>query len=406
MSFKIPSNIMPRRRYVDRLLPYVGKNVIKVLTGLRRVGKSYIMFLIMRYIQEHFPQVKIVYINLESLEYDAIRDYRDLAAYIDSQIEGAAQSAIFIDEIQEVQSFEKILRSLLLREGVDLYVTGSNSKLLSSELATVLTGRYIEIQVNSLSYPEFLDFHRLDNSDASLEKYMRYGGMPYLVNLALDDQVAYEYLHTVHSSIVYRDVVERFSIRNINFLERLVAYLADAVGNIFTSKKISDYLKSQGGAVQPGTVQIYADYLAQAYIVSKARRYDIAGKRLFEIGEKYYYGDVGLRNSLVGFKPQARGQVVENLVYNHLKYLGYNVDIGMDGVREIDFVASRNGEIRYVQACLSLDREATVEREFGNLIRIADNYPKYVVSLDASFSGTYEGVIHLSLRDFLACEDI
>ena len=404
MEVQIPANLIPRQRYLDRLKPFIGKNIIKVLTGQRRVGKSYILFLVMKHIMNTDSDVNIIYINLEDLAFDFIKTYIDLNGYIESQLHAQKKNAIFIDEIQNIGSFEKVVRSLLLKPDVDIYITGSNSRMLSGELSTVLTGRYIELKVNSLAYTEFLQFHNLDDSEDSIGKYMKFGGMPYLTHLPLEENIAFEYLNTLHSSIVYRDVVERFAIRNTNFLQRLVQFTADNIGNLFTGKSISDFLKSQGTTMTPNLIITYMDYLCQAFLINKIARYDLVGKRYFEIGEKYYYSDIGLRNAITGWRPQSRGQIIENLVYCQLEYLGYDISIGVNGTAEIDFVATKDNEKIYVQAALYLIDEKTVNREFGNLMKINDNYPKYVVSLEKGNFNSYLGITHISLHDFLKAD--
>ena len=306
-----------------------------------------------------------------------------------------------IDEVQEVSEFEKALRSLALDENNDIYVTGSNAKMLSGELATYLGGRYIEFTIYSLSYPEFLQFHELENSDESYGLYTRYGGLPYLMHLKLEDEIVFEYLKSIYSTIVYRDVVSRYALRNTDFLERLLLFLADNVGSIFSAKGISDYLKSQRVTLGVNQILTYIDHFANAFIISCVDRYDIVGKRIFEVGNKYYFENLGIRNVITGFKLQDQGKILENIVYNHLLYQGYKVSVGVLEKQEVDFIGEREGEKVYVQVALQLNDETTIQREFGNLLKIEDNYPKIVVSQDLFHGNTYEGIQYLGIRDFL-----
>lgn len=307
---------------------------------------------------------------------------------------------IFIDEIQDISEFEKALRSLLLDTNNDIYITGSNAKMLSGELATYLSGRYIECNVYSLSYTEFLSFHNIPDEDDSLELYIKFGGLPYLINLPLTDQ-AFEYIYSVYSTIVYRDVVSRYNLRNSGFLEKLVLFLADNIGSLFSAKKISDFLKSQNTRIAPNQIQQLSTYLANAYIIHEVSRYDIAGRRIFEIGNKFYFENTGIRNVVVGYSLKDRGKLLENVVYNHLVYSGYDVKVGSFHAQEIDFVCEKNNERLYVQVALRLDEKATIDSEFGNLLNIKDNYPKIVVTGDRFEGNTYEGIKHLFIRDFL-----
>ncbi|MGV3763851.1 ATP-binding protein [Parapedobacter sp.] len=397
---EVPANIIPRDHYLQQVLPFVGKNLIKVLTGQRRVGKSYLLFQLMRHILQQEPSASVIYINKEDLRFDAIRNANDLNDYVTAHLRKGQRNYIFIDEIQDIENFEKALRSLLLSTENDLYITGSNATMLSGELATYLSGRYIEFTVYSLSYPEFLRFHGLADEDTHLELYLRFGGLPYLVNLPLADH-AFEYIKGVYSTIVYRDVVSRFNIRNTQFLEKLIQFLAGQIGSLFSAKRISDFLKSQRVNLAPNQIQQYVSYLASAFIIHEVGRYDLIGKRIFEIGNKYYFENTGIRNVISGYTAADRGKLLENVVYNHLRFCGYSVKVGVLHALEIDFMGERRGEKVYVQVVLSLAEQETIAREFGNLLKIDDNYPKYVVS-NESFSGnTYQGIIHLTIREFL-----
>lgn len=392
---------IPRPHYLDRILPYVDKSVIKVLTGQRRVGKSYILKSIEELIRQTEPEANIICINLEDFAFSHITDATVLNSEITARLSGSGKNYIFIDEVQEIGGYDKIIRSLALNPQNDIYVTGSNSAMLSSEIASRLAGRSIEIRIHPLSYAEFLEFHSLTDSDETLDTYLRYGGMPYLRNLPLRSTWM-EYLEGIVDALVYRDIVSRHSIRNNDFLQRMLMFLADNTGQLFTAKRIADYIKSQrvGGTVT--SVQSYVDYICEAYLVNKVRRWDIEGKRLFEIGEKYYFEDIGIRNAIIGYRPMDIGGIMENAVYNKLISDGYAVKVGIISKgREIDFVAEKGGETRYIQVAVRVDDAATAEREFGNLEDIADNYCKELVTLHDSVPNTHKGIRMSSLREFL-----
>ncbi len=401
MTTKYPKSIV-RPLYIDRVSPFIGKNLIKVFTGQRRVGKSYLMFQIIDLIRERDKRAHIIYINKEDLAFSEIRNAVHLNDYVLQHKSENQISYVFIDEIQEIENFEDALRSLLLDEQIDLYCTGSNAQLLSGDIAGRLSGRFIEINVYSLTYIEFLEFHQLEDSDSTLWSYMKYGGLPYLRHLALDENIVFEYLKNIYSTIVFRDIINRYAVRNTVFLEQLVLFLASNTGRIFSAKKISDFLKSQKINIAPNQVQLYIQHLTNAFLVHQVKRYDIEGKRLFEIGEKYYFENLGIRNALWGYRVEDMGKMMENVVYNHLLSEGYVVHVGVLGSNEIDFVAEKKGEKLYVQVALSLTEEKTIEREFGNLQKISDNYPKMVVTMDQFEGNTIEGIRAINLRSFLS----
>ncbi len=401
MSFKTPTTIVKREDYLKRVFPFIGKNLIKVFTGQRRVGKSYLLFQIMDYVLERDPQATIVYINKEDIAFSAIQTAQDLHDYVLQQKTSTSKTYVFIDEIQDIENFETALRSLLLHEDLDLYCTGSNAKLLSGDIAGYLSGRAIEIVVYSLSYTEFLVFHSLKDTDKTLEMYFKYGGLPYLKNLVLEEAVVFEYLKNIYNTIVYRDIINRFPIRNVLFLEQLVLFLASNIGSLFSAKKISDFLKSQHINMASNQVQTYSDYLVNAFLIHRVSRYDLIGKRIFETGEKYYFENLGIRNALWGYRLEDRAKIMENVVYNHLLFRGYQVQVGNWGSLEIDFVAQRAGEKLYLQVALSINEPQTMEREFGNLMKINDNFPKVVITLNGFQGNTHEGILAIDLRSFL-----
>ncbi|MBA4299542.1 hypothetical protein SAMN03080617_02724 [Algoriphagus alkaliphilus] len=397
----LPKEIFERPIYLDRIWPFVGKGLIKVFTGQRRVGKSYILFQLIRKIQTDFPDASIIYINKEDLEFSFLNSAEELHRFIKDKKEAGKVNYVFIDEIQDIEGFQDALRSLLLDEELDLYCTGSNANLLSGDIAGLLSGRFIEIKVYSLSYMEFLHFHQLEESDVSLQKFLKFGGLPYLRHLELVDSVVFEYLKNIYNTILYRDVVNRNSIRNTVFLERLVLYLANNTGSLFSANKIAAFLKSQQVKIAPNQVQAFLSYLTNAFLIHKVSRFDLVGRRLFEIGDKYYFENLGIRHGIWGFRPEDLGKILENAVYNQLLISGYDVKVGVIGDREVDFVCHKDGETLYVQVALSIKEPATIQREFGNLQLIADNYPKVVITLDEFDGNSFEGVMHLSLKEFL-----
>lgn len=391
-----------RPKYLERIKPFIGKQIIKVLVGQRRVGKSFLMYEIMDYLKQEDPSINIIYIDKEQNEFRDIVNYQDLLDYLKG-ILSKGNNAIFIDEIQDVEEFERALRSLYSKPNIDLYVTGSNAKMLSGELATFLSGRYIQIPVFSLTYTEFLSFHKLIDISESFQKYLKFGGLPFLINLKLDEAIVFDYLKNINQSILYRDVVMRYNVRNTEFLQNLVLYVADNIGSLVSAKKISDFLKSQNVKISVNVVIEYLTHLTSAYLIHNVKRTDIKGKKVFEIGEKYYFQDLGLRNSLLDFNLTADyGKLLENVVYAHLVATGYDVRIGKLNKLEIDFVATKGNKRTYIQVCYLLAEQSTIDREFGNLLKIKDQYPKVVLSMDEFFGeSSYQGIKHKSIRSFL-----
>ena len=379
---EFPKTLIKRNGYIERIKPFMRKNIAKVLTGQRRVGKSFLLYQLMDQLLVEEPDANIIYINFEDFAFSHIQTAEDMHAYIMSKFRKEKYNYIFVDEIQEIVNFERVIRSLLLNENNDIYITGSNAKMLSGELATYLSGRYIEFSVYSLSYLEFLAFHKLENNNESLYLYSRYGGLPYLINLPLKD--------------------ETVNLRNSSFLEKLVQFLSENIGNLFSAKNISDYLKSQHSTISVNQIQNYTEYLNNAFLIHRVGRYDLIGKRLFEIGEKYYFENMGLRNIVIGYRITDRAKILENLVYSHLLYRGYDIKIGYYGDKEIDFIGEKDNEKVYIQVALRIYSEMTAEREFGNLLKIQDNYPKIVVTEDAFIGNSYEGIKHYSICDFLS----
>lgn len=383
-------------------MPFADQEIIKILIGQRRVGKSYLMFQLMDEIGLSFPGSVILYINKELYEFRQLITWEDLINHIHSLRKPDRKCFVFIDEVQDIQEFEKALRSLLAEGGYDIYCTGSNARLLSGELASLLGGRYIEIKVYSLSYLEFLQFHKLDNNQDSFLLYLRFGGMPYLKHLKLEEEIVYEYLKNIYNTIILKDVVARFRVRNTVMMQNLAIFLAANTGSMVSAKRISDFLKSQRMDITTKVVIEYLNYLSGVFLVFPAKRYDITGRRIFEIGEKYYFEDTGIRNALVPYKQSDINRLFENLVYRHLIALGYSVTIGALDDKEIDFIAEKQGERCYIQVAYLIADESTRHREFGNLQLIKDNYPKYVITADEMPGSSEQGIKHLNIREFLS----
>ncbi len=400
IKFQIP-DFFPRKYYLEKLLPFIDKNLIKVVLGQRRVGKSFFLFQIMSYIKSLNPEANFIYINKELIEFDGIKNYLDLAQYVDSQLVENKKNYIFVDEVQDIIEFERALRSWQAENKYDIYITGSNAFLLSGELATFLSGRYITVRMFTLSYVEFLQFHKLDDSNDAFQLYLRFGGLPYLLNLPFEDGAIFEYLRNIYAAILFKDVVARHEIRNVALLENLVKLLADSTGSVVSAKSISDFLKSQRMSISPSIILNYLNHLEEAFFVTKVSRMEIQGRKRLEIGQKYFFEDIGLRNAMVNYKQTDIGKMLENMVYLHLCMAGHTVYVGKNFSKEIDFIAEKGGDRIYVQVAYLITDEATKEREFGNLLEIKDNYPKLVVTMDEGADGNYLGVKHLHIRDFL-----
>ncbi len=393
---------IPRPVYTERIKPFIDKEIIKVITGQRRVGKSYILFQIIKEIRETTPLANIIYISKELKPHQYITDDEIFYKEVKSLLKPDVKNYLFIDEIQEIKGFEKTLRSLLAENCCDIFCSGSNANMLSGELATFLAGRYIEFKIHSLGYEEFCRFFSLENSNQTLYKYLTLGGMPYINVIGLEEFSVFEYLRNVYSTILLKDVVARENIRNVAFLENLVEFLADNVGNMFSASNIAKYLKSQYTSVSTQAVLNYLKPLSDAYFVHKVQRFDIAGLKIFEVGEKYYFEDLGLRNCIRGFDVRKDiHKLMENAVYLHLLHLGYKIHVGQLSSWEVDFVAEKDGRMVYIQVCYLFSEESTIQREFGNLLKIDNNYPKYVVTMDEFSSGDYNGIEQIHLKDFL-----
>lgn len=393
-----------RDGYLEIIRPFIGKDLIKVLTGQRRVGKSYLLFQVMDEIRTIDDSSNIVYINMELFDFEHIKNHEDLVKYVNSNIKKEKNNYVFIDEIQDISDFEKALRHFQASNSAEVFCTGSNASLLSGELATLLSGRYIEFHVSGLSYSEYLRFQNFEDNNESLTQYIRNGSLPYLKNLPSVESVIYEYIKSVYNTILYRDIVSRFRIRNTALLENLLRFLMDNVGNIFSAKKISDYLKSQKINLSPKVIIQYIKHFEDAFLLYSVKRMGIERKKIFEIGEKYYFEDLGIRHAIGGYRADDLGKILENLVFKHLQRNNYDIFIGTIGDAEIDFVGRKGTDMLYIQVTYRIESPKTHEREFGNLLKIKDNYRKMVVSMDDYIEGPFQGIEHLHIREFLSIE--
>ncbi len=403
------SNLVKRKRYLKTLGAYLGKPLIKVILGMRRTGKSSIIkLLIADLLERGVPEENIIYINKESLEFEEIETYKDLYSYVVKNFKSTGgQKYIFIDEVQEIKEWEKVVVSFLAEGIGDVVISGSNSRLLSGELATFLSGRYVEIPVYPLTFNEFLEFRKKFGKKKKLateecfREFLKYGGLPGIHYLPFNDEVVFQYLNSVLNTILYKDVITRFKIRDTALFDKIVRYLFDNIGNVTTAKRIADYFRSQRISVAVDTVLNYIRCIESALLIRRVYKYDIKGRRYLEFYEKIYLSDVGLRNGFIGYKEKDINGVLENIVYNELIARGYKVYVGKLNGFEIDFVAEKHGETKYIQVCYLLAEESTIQREFGNLQKIKDNYEKIVVSMDKFFIKELKGIKHIYLIDFL-----
>ena len=397
-------DVLTRQHYADIVDSWIGKGNIIALVGSRRVGKSYVL---KDFIQRHEndADINIIYIDKEKKDFKDIRNKDDLDALIEKSFIKGKHNCILIDEAQEISQFEDSVCNWYTEENTDVLITGSNSKMLSGELATRLSGRHVEIRIHPLTYSEFLQFHKMDvNHPDALNYYIEYGGMPGLVQVGLDRENAYKYLASICDTTLLKDVVMRNQIRNADFLTKLVQYMADNEGKLISASNISKYMKSIGETISPAVIINYQKMLTECYLLHKVSRYDIHGKRLFESNEKFYFEDQGIRNVIAGGRrEQDIEKVIEGVIYQHLIRIGYEVRVGQLQAGEVDFVCSKpTGERVYVQASYIIADETTREREFGNLRKINDNYPKYVISMTPLVSRSDDnGITHLNLRRFL-----
>ena len=395
--------VLTRKHYADIVDSWIGKGNIIALVGSRRVGKS---FVLKDFVQRHKdePDVNIIFIDKEKKAFKDIKTKDDLDNWIEARFIPGKHNFILIDEVQEIEHFEESICNWYSEDNTDVIITGSNSKMLSGELATLISGRHVEVRIHPLTYSEFLEFHNLPDSDESLMIYLTYGGLPGLRKVGLDsDEQVWAYLTSVFNTIMLKDIIERHDIRNIPFLNNLIAFYADTTGKLTSANSIAKYMKSQHENVSANLVLLYRGFYAEAYLLDIVPRYDIHGKKIFESNEKIYWDDLGLRNlKAEGGMDSYIEKVIENAIYKHLRFLGYEVKVGVLNAGEVDFVCTKPGKTVYIQASYIIAEESTRKREFGPLEKIRDNHPKFVISATPLLNTRDEnGITHLSLRKFL-----
>ena len=400
--------IITRPKYLSHIISHLNRGMMIILVGQRRVGKSFMLRQLHTWIEKNVENANVIYINKELLSFSSLTNARELYDYVAPKFSEGGNNYLLIDEVQDIENYEEALRSLHAEDRCQIIATGSNAYIFSSELSTRLAGRYVEIPIYALSYPEFLEFHKKEDSDEALRDYLHVGGLPGLRLYDIKDETQVrDYLQGVYNTIMMRDVISREKIRNIPFIENLAKFIGDNIGKLISTNSIVKFMKSQGEKISETIVSTYISYLCKALIMNPVMRYDIHGKKLFELIFKYYFTDHGLRNYVTGF--DLRGsieKVIENVIYLHLLSCGYKVSVGILRAGEVDFVATKGDKTIYVQATYLLASDETIEREYGNLTDIKDNYPKYVVSMDP-VSGPvakYPGIHHLHLREFLTTE--
>lgn len=402
--------MIERPLYIEKIMAYVDTPFVKILTGVRRSGKSTILKMIMERLktERHVSENSIISCRYDSMEYEdmtAKEMYADLRARLSRE----GRSYLFLDEVQEIEGWERVVNSLLQDFDVDLYVTGSNSRMMSSEISTYLTGRYISFHVFTLSFREYLMFKRrytsVGDPKAELVNYVRLGGFPATHLQPYSQDEVYAIVQDIYRSTIFADIVRRNQVKKIDQLERVVKYTFSNVGNTFSAKSISDYMKSEHRTITNETVYAYLEKLEKAYLLHRCSRYDLQGRALLKTQEKFYLADVALRYSVLGYHADTVASSLENIVYLELKRRGYHVYVGKTSDGEIDFLAVKQNEKLYVQVSQTIASEKTKEREFARLLEIHDNYPKYVLTTDAFAGGNYEGIKIMHIADFLLSEE-
>ena len=399
-----------RPLYVDKIMAYTDTPFVKILTGVRRCGKSTILKMIMEKLQKErkIPEDQILSYRFDSMEYEDMTA-KEMYAELKGRLYQGKKTYFFLDEMQEIKGWEKVVNSLASDFDVDLYVTGSNSRMMSSEISTYLTGRYVAFHIYTLSFSEYLTFKSqytsLEDHKSELANYIRLGGFPATHLQAYSQDEVYTIVRDIYNSTIFSDIVKRNQIRKIDQLERVVKYTFNNVGNTFSAKSISDYLKAERRALDNETVYNYLEKLEKAYLLHRCSRYDLQGKEILKTQEKFYLADTSLRYSVLGYNPDTVAAALENVVYLELCRRGYKVHIGKIGDAEIDFVAERLNDKIYVQVTQRIASEKTEKREYDRLLEIRDNYPKYVLRTDELASGNYEGIKTMHVADFLLSED-
>ena len=402
--------MIKRELYMSRIRPFIGSDLIKVMTGIRRCGKSVMLELIKQeLIESGVDPAQLISINFEDMNYSHLQTAQALHDEITKRVaEVKGKAYLFFDEIQEVTNWEKCVNSFRVSLDCDIYITGSNAKLLSGELATYLGGRYVEFTIYPFSFREFIELYRPVVPNASIQKsfqkYLLLGGMPYLANLRYTDAPSKQYLQDLFNSVQLKDIVKRNKIRDVDLLERIISYVMANMGTTFSANSLAKFLKNERRATAPETILNYIKYCCEAYLFYQVKREDIQGKQVLASNEKYYIADHGIREAVFGGNTRDINLVLENIVYLELLRRGYEITVGRAGDKEIDFVCNRHGKKLYVQVAYLLASEETVNREFGVYDSIRDNFPKYVVSLD-EFDMSRNGIKHQNICDFLLAEE-
>lgn len=402
--------MIKREMYMRRIRPFIDTELIKVMTGIRRCGKSVMLELIKQELKESgVDSAQFISINFEDMGYSHLQTAEALHEEIEkraAEIDGKVY--LFFDEIQEVKDWEKCVNSFRVTLDCDIYITGSNAKLLSGELATYLGGRYVEFVIYPFSFAEFMELYRSAAPDESaqqcFQKYLLFGGMPYLTNIRYADAPSKQYLHDLFNSVQLKDIVKRNKIRDVDLLERIIAYVMANVGNTFSASSLAKFFKSERRTVAPETIMNYIKYCCEAYLFYQVKREDLQGKQVLASNEKYYIADHGIREAVFGSNTRDINLILENIVYLELLRRGYMVTVGRIGDKEIDFVCDKQGEKLYVQIAYLLASEETIAREFGAYENVRDNFPKYVVSMD-EIDMSRNGIKHRNIRDFLLLEE-
>ncbi len=393
-----------RETYIKKISEWKDKKIIKVITGMRRTGKSSILELYADDLRKSGVNNKnIIYINFEDLMFERYQDYKELYSYINSCIKGKNMYYIFLDEIQLVDEFEKAINSLFLKDNVDIYLTESNAKLLSTEISTLLTGRYIEIKMYPLSFSEYLNFVNSNNNNMenNFENYLKYGGMPYTTELQLNQKNIYDYLKGIFDTVVIKDVVMKNNIKDVQTLYSVINFLFDNIGNTTSINKISNTLSSNGKKTNAVTIDNYVKFLIDSFVIYKVKRFDIKGKGYLKTQEKYYIADIGLRNAVLGLRDIDQGHILENIVFLELKRRGFEVSIGKMRDYEIDFIASNHNYKLYIQVALTVKEKNTLDRELYPLQKLKNSYPKILITQDRLLNKDFEGILHFNIIDFL-----
>lgn len=420
--------MIKRPHYTDKILSYVDTPFVKILTGVRRCGKSTILKMLMDELKQRgIPENNILHFNFDSLEYEDIKTAKKLFLELKERLSPNGRTYCFLDEIQEVNDWEKVVNSLSADYNVDIYVTGSNSRMMSSEISTYLTGRYVQFRIYPLSFAEYLVFRKaysseikartnespirsrklviVENQRDEFARYIRYGGFPAIHLQEHTEDVVYTIVRDIYNSTIYTDIVKRNEIRKVDQLERIVRFVFDNVGQTFSATSISKYLKSENRTIDNETVYSYLEKLESAYIIHRCSRYDIRGKEILKTQEKFYLADTAFRYSVLGYSPDSVAAMLENIIYIELRRRDYDVYVGKFDDAEIDFIATKRSNKLYIQVTQEIGSSKTEQREYGRLLDIRDNYPKYVLRTDAFAGGNYEGIKTMHVADFLLSDE-